>query len=100
MKERTTENRLRLGIEAMGGRCLKLTIPGVAGAPDRLVLLPGGRLYFAELKKTTGRLEASQKVFFPVLERLGFPVHALYGNHEVDGFLNKVRGERETIQQD
>lgn len=94
MKERTSEETLRDGVAAMGGRCFKLNFPGVAGAPDRLVLLPGGRLFFVELKSKTGALETSQRVMFPKLAALGFPVRVLYGSDDVSNFLSELRHNR------
>ena len=94
MKEINTERLLVGGITAMGGRCLKLKFPGVAGAPDRLVLLPGGRMYFVELKSARGQLEPSQEVLFPKLHALGFPVRVLYGHDDARNFLAELRYNR------
>ena len=62
---------------------------GTMGAPDRLVLMPGGRFYFVELKQTTGKLEASQAILFPRIEKRGFKVHVLYGVEGVQEFINQ-----------
>ena len=94
MKEINTERLLVGGITAMGGRCLKLNFPGVAGAPDRLVLLPPGVLHFVELKSASGRLERSQQVLFPKLAALGFQVRVLYGHDDVRNFLAELRYNR------
>jgi hypothetical protein len=69
------------------GLCLKLKFLCRAGAPDRLVLLPGGRFFFVEMKTTTGKLEASQELLFPRLEKLGFQVHVLHGPRETQAFI-------------
>lgn len=81
------------GVKARRGMALKLTFIGVAGAPDRLVLLPGGRFHFVELKSPTGKLEVSQTVLFPKLEALGFHVTVLRGLAEVRDFFSKLDGE-------
>lgn len=87
--EATAETLLVEGIKARRGLCLKLKFIGIAGAPDRLVLLPSARFYFVELKRAKGgSLEASQKVLFPILERLGFTVQVLYGEEDVAHFLS------------
>lgn len=36
MRERVVEKRLRQGIEALGGLCYKIVVPGRRGPPDRL----------------------------------------------------------------
>jgi hypothetical protein len=47
--EKTLEAYLCKKVKSLGGKCLKLT--GEAGIPDRLVILPGGRYIFVELKR-------------------------------------------------
>lgn len=73
----------------MRGLCFKQKFIGWAGAPDRLVLMPGGRFFFVELKQLTGKLEASQKVMFPMIEKRGFKVHVLYGVEGVQQFISQ-----------
>lgn len=50
MREKEIEQKLAAEVRKRGGMCLKLSCPGMDGVPDRLVLLPGGRMAFAELK--------------------------------------------------
>lgn len=88
--EADAENDLLAGIKRLGGLCFKLKFLGLAGAPDRLVLLPGGRFFFVEVKQNTGKLEASQEIMFPRLEARGFKVHLLYGVEAVRQFLVSV----------
>lgn len=89
--EADAEKLLLKGIKARGGRAFKLKFLGCAGAPDRLVLLPGGRFFFVELKKAKGgKLEASQENLFPILNALGFTVHILRGELEVQAFLDTL----------
>lgn len=85
--EADAEKLLVKSILRLKGMCVKLKFIGLLGAPDRLVLLPGGRFYFVELKKTDGELEHSQAALFPRLERLGFTVKVLRGTGEVTDFV-------------
>lgn len=87
MRERDIEDRLRDGIKKLGGRCYKFVSPGNRGVPDRLVLLPGGAVYFVELKTEVGRLSKIQRVQIKRMERLGVQIAVLYGLSEVDAFL-------------
>ena len=48
--EQALERKLRLEVKAKGGLALKFVSPERAGVPDRLVLIPEGRVYFIELK--------------------------------------------------
>ena len=51
-RERDIEKWLRQKIEQMGGIALKFTSPGNDGVPDRIAVLPGGQVWFIELKTT------------------------------------------------
>jgi hypothetical protein len=90
IKEYDAEKTLIEGIKKLGGKAFKLKFLGLAGAPDRLVLLPKGRLYFVELKREGGKLESSQSVLFPLIEKLGFKVHILVGELAVKLFLKDL----------
>ena len=74
MLEREIESKLRQPIKQLGGLCLKLVCPGFIGVPDRLILLPGGRVVFVELK-APGKKERPRQVYVHgLLRRLGFTV--------------------------
>lgn len=92
--EADAEKLLLQSVTRLRGLCFKLKFIGFMGAPDRLVLLPGGRFFFVELKKTGGKLEASQEALFPRLEKRGFKVHVLTGGEEVKQFVQHFLQER------
>lgn len=50
MREKSMEAKLVAAVKAAGGVCWKFTFPGTAGVPDRIVLLPSGRIAFVEVK--------------------------------------------------
>ena len=87
MRERVIEAHLRDGVKRMGGIAYKFTSPGNTGVPDRLVLFPGGRLAFAELKAPGGRLSRMQERQIERIRGLGFRVSVLSSREEVDLFL-------------
>ena len=77
MREKLIERNLVQAVRRMGGIAPKFTSPGWAGAPDRLVLLSGGRLVFVEVKapgKTLRPLQVRRK---GQLEALGFRVYVI-----------------------
>ena len=74
MLEKDIERTLRDGVRALGGLCLKLVCPGFTGVPDRLILLRGGVMAFAETK-APGKLERPRQVLVHrQLRALGFTV--------------------------
>ncbi len=60
MREKVIEQHLKKKIQARGGLCYKFTSPGSQGVPDRLVLMPGNRTYFIEVKAPGKRLTPLQ----------------------------------------
>jgi len=92
-KEKAVEKFLVQSVITLRGLCFKLKFLGFMGAPDRLVLLPPGRLYFVELKTNLGALEDSQKIMFARLAARGFPVQVLHGRSEVEAFIENVLKE-------
>lgn len=74
MKESAIETRLRKAVERAGGRCLKWVSPGHTGVPDRIILMPGGRVYFAETKAPGEKERARQEYVQRKLRELGFNV--------------------------
>ena len=90
MLESAIERRLVRGIKAAGGMAYKFVSPGHAGVPDRLGLMPGGRLFFVELKQARGVLTPLQIETHNRLRALGFDVRTLYGKDYVEGFLREV----------
>ena len=90
MLEKDIEARLKRGVERAGGLCLKWVSPGCTGVMDRIVLLPGGRVIFVELKKPGGRLSERQKLMQSEMMRLGMQVELLWTADAVDGFLEVI----------
>jgi hypothetical protein len=74
MPEKQTEQRFRLAVKSRGGLAIKLVAVSFTGLPDRLILLPGGRLFFAEFKYGRGKLSVRQEAVIRVLKGLGFEV--------------------------
>lgn len=49
--EKDLENKFRIAVKRAGGKAYKFVSPGNSGVPDRLVILPGGKAGFVELKQ-------------------------------------------------
>lgn len=87
MRETTIENRLTRAVKRLGGECKKLVWPGDDGAPDRMVLMPGSRIWFVETKAPGGTVEPLQKLAHDDLRKLGFQVRVIWTAKQVDSFI-------------
>ena len=88
MREKLIEQNLIQAVRRMGGLAPKFTSAGWAGAPDRLVLLPGGYLAFVEVKapgKTLRPLQVKRK---RQLEALGFRVYCVDRLEQISEILH------------
>ena len=93
MYERTIEKELVARVKAKGGIAPKFTSPGFDGMPDRLVLLPGGRMGFVELKAPDRKPRALQMVRHRLLRRLGFKVYVIDGIEQIAVVLKEIGGD-------
>ena len=93
MKESEVEAMLVRGVQLRGGLCWKFVSPGRAGVPDRIVVLPGGRVIFVELKTDTGQLRPIQIYQHRELHARQADVRTLYGAKDVLAFLEEVMSE-------
>lgn len=88
MREKIVEEYLRDQIKALGGKAYKFVSPGNSGVPDRLVLLPGGRVEFVELKAPGKGPTPLQEAQHRKIRKLGFNVFVIDNKTEVDRFIN------------
>ena len=100
MREKTIEAKLVQAVRTKGGLAPKFTSLGLDGVPDRLVLLPGGRIAFIELKapgKTLRPLQVDLSSHCEVrrkrqLEALGFSVYCIDSPEQIGGILSEIQG--------
>lgn len=88
MKERDLELLLVGRVRSAGGLCIKLPAELYRGIPDRMVLLPGGRIFFIELKTDTGRVSPAQVRFSTFLRSLGFNSDIIKGKKALLEFID------------
>ena len=91
MNERTIERKLVETVRSMGGLCPKFTSPGWDGVPDRIVLLPDGKVSFVETKAPGKRMRPLQKRRKEQLEGLGFKVFCLDSVEGIKEVLDEIR---------
>jgi hypothetical protein len=93
--EKTLEKRLGVELKKMGGWSLKLIPLIVSGLPDRILLVPKGRAYFAELKSTKKTPSKIQLMLHRRLEKMGFRVFIIDSTETLLSALKEIQNERE-----
>lgn len=93
MRESLLERRLVREIERIGGLAPKWTSPGQRGVPDRIVILPGGRTVYVEMKAPGRTLGPLQEHWKRKLERLGHGYYKIDSVEDIDRFIQEVRGQ-------
>lgn len=91
MREKIIEQLLVKAVKNSGGIAPKLVSPGFDGMPDRLVLLPGGKIGFVEVKAPGKEPRPLQVARHGLLRRLGFKVFVLDDPEQIGGILNEIR---------
>lgn len=106
MRESEIERYLKKKVEENGGKCWKWVSPGRIGVPDRIVIMPGGVIYFVELKAPGKKERESQVRVQQILRKLGCIVFSSVDSREkVDSILRNhgywdVNEESEVMQND
>ena len=90
MREKQIESKLVKAVRDVGGMCPKLVSPGTDGMPDRLVLLPGCRSGFVEVKAPGKEPRPLQTQRHRQLRALGFPVFVLDDPEQVSQIVKEV----------
>jgi len=91
LEESKIERKLKKEVELIGGKAIKFVSPGMSGVPDRIVLLPEGRIYFVELKAPKEKLRALQEYRKKQIEQLGFNVFCIDTYEKIDEFIREVK---------
>lgn len=90
MREKVIEDKLKKAVKEKGGLCLKFVSPGFDGVPDRIILMPGGIMAFAELKAPGKKLRPLQERRKRQLEALGFLVFCIDNTECIGGVLDEI----------
>ena len=91
MLEKQIERKLYDEVKKIDGMCLKQT--GMAGIPDRLVLLPNGKCAFVELKAPGEKPRKLQLMRMKQLKKLGFKCYVIDGAEQIDSVLGGIIDE-------
>ena len=90
MVEKHLESKLMHAVKAAGGWAPKFASPGTAGMPDRILLFPGGKAAFAEVKAPGKKPRAIQLARHKALAELGFKVFVLDGKEQIPAIIREA----------
>ncbi len=91
MRESFIEEKLTKAVRKNGGVCWKFTSPGTAGVPDRIILMPEGRIAFVEVKAPGEEPRKLQLSRHRLLRRLGFKVYVLDALEDIEKIISEVK---------
>ena len=89
--EKIIEQKLVRAVKLIGGLAPKFVSPGFDGVPDRIVLLPGAKLAFVEIKADGKKLQPLQVRRKRQLEALGFLVYCVSSAEQIGGVLDEIQ---------
>ena len=91
MREKQIEQKLVQAVKKKGGLCLKFVSPNFDGMPDRLILLPSGKIAFAELKAPGKKPRPLQVARHKLLMKLGFRVFVIDSPKQIGAMLDEIQ---------
>lgn len=90
MREKMIEQKLRDKVKQCGGKAVKFVSPGMNGMPDRLILIPGGRVVFVEVKAPGKKPTPLQEKRAQELREMGFSVYMVDSVEAVQQVVEEV----------
>lgn len=90
MREKRIEQKLMMEVRRCGGMALKFVSPSYSGMPDRLILLPDGKVAFVEVKAPGKKTRPLQIKRHEMLRELGFRVFVLDAASDILMILKEV----------
>ena len=91
MLERQVEQALVRAVRKHGGIAPKFTSPGTVGMPDRIIILPEGRICFVELKRPGQKPRPIQIRQMDRLTQLGCMVRTIDHPNQIQELINEIR---------
>lgn len=91
MREKTIEHKLVMEVKSVGGLALKFVSPGFVGVPDRVILMPNGKVAFAELKAKDKKPRPIQARRIEQLRKLGFKVYVIDNTQMIGDVIDEIR---------
>ena len=93
MREKQLEHLFLMALRRVGGLALKFVSPGFSGVPDRLVLIPDGKVAFVEVKAPGQHPRPLQTARHRQLRKLGFKVYVLDNPQQIPEIIRDIGGD-------
>ena len=91
LRENLIEKKLVEMARKCGGFAPKFVSPGWDGVPDRIILLPEGRIGFIETKRYGKKMRPLQERRKHQLEALGFRVWCVNSPEQIGGVIDEIQ---------
>lgn len=82
--EKVIEKKIVAKVKSLGGWSIKMLSTHITGLPDRLCLLPGGKVLFVEVKTTGKKPTKIQERVHDRIRGLGFKVLVIDNSLDID----------------
>lgn len=90
MQEANVEKYLIRYVKDKGGLCLKFISASMRGLPDRIVIIPQGKIFFVELKAKGKKPRPEQKRVHKLFSSLGAKVYTADSKEKVRSVVDEV----------
>lgn len=90
MQEANVEKYLIRYVKDKGGLCLKFISASMRGLPDRIVILPQGKIFFIELKAKGKKPRPEQTRVHKLFSSLGAKVYTADSKEKVRSVVDEV----------
>ena len=94
MLEKELEKNLVDRVKKLGGKAFKFVSPGNAGVPDRLAILPGNKVGFAEIKRPGGKTTILQERQIRFIRSLDCFVMVVDSEEKIDEFIEVLQNAK------
>ena len=91
MREKEIEQKFVKAVKQIGGISPKFTSPGLNGMPDRIVLIPFGKMAFVEIKAPGESPRPLQMARHKLIRSLGFKVYVLKKKKKIGGIIDEIQ---------
>ena len=91
MREKEIEQKFVKAVKQIGGISPKFTSLGLNGMPDRIVLIPFGKMAFVEIKAPGESPRPLQMARHKLIRSLGFKVYVLDDDQKIGGIIDEIQ---------